>query len=92
MGPLDALWHLVNFFGPAIGVGLIASGLCKLIWWKALRAVPFAVLAGWAMAAGAAALIGGLVLFGRDGRMATYFLLIAASTLALWWRGLRHLR
>jgi hypothetical protein len=92
MGPLDALWHFANFFGPAIGVGLIATGLCKLLWWKALRGVPFMRLAWWAMVAGAAALIGGLVFFGRDGRMATYFLLMAAIALALWWRGLRHLK
>ena len=92
MGPLDALWHLINFFGPAIGVGLIAAGLCKLCWRKALRPVGFVRLALWAMAAGVMALIGGLVLFGRDGKMATYFLLMAAISLALWWRGLRHLK
>ena len=92
MGPLDALWHLANFFGPAIGVGLIASGLCKLVWWKALRSVAFSGLALWAMAAGAVALVSGLVIFGRDGRMATYGLLMATTSLALWWRALRHLR
>lgn len=92
MGPLDALWHIANFFGPAIGVGLIAAALCKLFWWKALRPVGFLRLASWAVAAGALALIGGLVFFGRDGRMATYFMLMAAAALALWWRGLRHLK
>jgi hypothetical protein len=92
MGPLDALWHLANFFGPAIGVGLIAAGLCKLLWWKALRPVAFGALAKWAMAAGALASLAGLVFFGRDSRMATYGLLVAAAALALWWRGLRHLR
>ncbi len=92
MGPLDALWHLANFFGPAIGVGLIASTLCKLLWWKALRPVAFSGLALWAIAAGAVALIGGLLIFGRDGRMATYGLLMTTTALALWWRGLRHLK
>lgn len=92
MGPLDALWHFANFFGPAIGVGLIATGLCKLLWWRALRPVGFGALAKWAMAAGALASLAGLVFFGRDGRMATYGLLVAAAALALWWRGLRHLK
>jgi hypothetical protein len=92
MGPLDAFWHLANFFGPAIGVGLIAAALCKLLWWRALKPVAFRGLALWAMAAGAAASVAGLVAFGRDGRMATYALLVLASALALWWRGLRHLR
>ena len=45
MGPIDALWHVLNFFGPAIGVGLIASALCKLLWWRSLRAVAFRRLA-----------------------------------------------
>ena len=91
MGPIDALWHVLNFFGPAIGVGLIASGLCKLLWWRSLRAVAFRRLAASAVAAGAAALVGGLVAFGRDGRMATYGLLCIATALALWWQGLRKL-
>lgn len=90
MGPLDALWHVLNFFGPAIGVGLIAAALCKLVWYRGLRAVAYRRLALWAVAAGALALVAGLAIFGRDGRMATYGMLIAACALALWWRGLRH--
>ena len=90
MGPPDALWHLINFFGPAVGVGLISAGLCKLVWWRALRTVAYRRLALWAVAAGALALVAGLALFGRDGRMATYGMLVAACALALWWRGLRH--
>jgi hypothetical protein len=90
MGPIDALWHVLNFFGPAIGVGLIASGLCKLLWWRSLRTVPFRGLALWSIASGAVALVAGLALFGRDGRMATYGLLVMACATALWWQGLRR--
>ena len=32
MGPLDALWHLLNFFAPALGVGLITAVLARLVW------------------------------------------------------------
>lgn len=92
MGPLDAVWHLLNFFAPAIGMGLIAPSLCKLLWRGTLRGVPWLRLAGWATLASAAALIGGLVIFGRDGKMATYFAMVAASALALWWVGLRPSR
>lgn len=92
MGPLDALWHLLNFFGPAIGVGLIAAVLCKLVWRRGLQAVSVRDLAVWAMGAGALASIAGLVIFGRDGKMLTYAMLVAGTALALWWRGLRHLR
>lgn len=91
MGPLDALWHLLNFFGPAMGVGVIAAALCKLAWRRGLRTVAFTALAGWAICAGAVALVGGLILFGRDGKMATYGLLAAATAFALWWKGLRRL-
>ena len=90
MSPLDALWHLANFFGPAIGVGLIASALCKLVWWKALRSVAFSGMALWAILAGAIALVIGLVIFGHDGRMTTYGLLVLACVGGLWWGGLRR--
>ena len=87
MGPLDALWHLLNFVAPALGVAVFASALAKLSWRRDLAAVPWLRLAGWAAGAGVLALVAGLVLFGRDGKMATYGALVAASALALWWVG-----
>ena len=63
----------------------------KLAWWRALQAVPYWRLAAWAMAAGAVALVAGLLVFGRDGKMATYGLLVAAIAATLWWRGPRRL-
>ena len=91
MGPLDALWHVLNFVAPAWGVSLIAAGLVKLLWWRALRQVPLSGLVGWSGLAGTAVLVLGLVSFGHDGRMATYGLLLLSTTLILWWKGLRHL-
>ena len=44
-------------------------------------------MASWAAAAGVASLVAGLVVFGRDGKMATYGVLVVASALALWWVG-----
>ena len=87
VGPLDALWHVFNFFAPAAGVALFASALCKLLWRRELAGVAWYRLALWAAAGGALALIGGLVVFGRDGKMATYGALVALSALALWWAG-----
>jgi hypothetical protein len=87
MSPLDALWHLLNFVAPAIGVGLLAASLAKLSWRRELAAVPWRRLVLWAAGAGVAALIGGLLVFGRDGKMATYAALVVASALALWWAG-----
>ena len=87
MGPLDALWHLLNFFAPAAGVALATTLLAKLLWRRELAMASWRRLLAWAAGAGALALLGGLVVFGRDGRIATYGALVVATALALWWAG-----
>ncbi|MFZ4649750.1 MAG: hypothetical protein ACOYLV_03485 [Rubrivivax sp.] len=87
MGSLDAFWHLLNFFVPALGVGALGALGAKLVWRAELRGARWTRLAGWASTAAAAALLVGLLLFGRDGRMATYALLVCAAAAALWWTG-----
>ena len=90
MGPLDGFWHVISFFYPAVAVGCIAAALAKVVWRAELRKVSWRRLAVAAAAAGALALIAGLVAFGRDGRMVTYGLLCAAAAVALWWVGFRR--
>ena len=87
MGPLDALWHMTNLFVPALGLGALAAALAKLLWRRELAAVPWKRLAGPACAACVAVVLAGLVLLGRDGKMATYGAMVVASALTLWWRG-----
>lgn len=87
MGPLDGLWHLLNFGAPALGVALIAASLAKLAWRRELAPVAWHRLVLWAAAAGLVTLVAGLLVLGRDGKMATYGALVAASALALWWAG-----
>lgn len=88
MSAIDAFWHLLGLFLPALGTGLIAATAAKGLLWRAeLRRVRWLRLVAWACAAGALALLGGLVLFGRDGRMASYGAMVVASALALWWAG-----
>ncbi len=87
MGPLDALWHLLNFVAPAFGLGAIAAGFCKLIWRAELAHVSWRRLSAWACAASLAALMGGLIISGRDGRMSTYALMVLACAAALAWAG-----
>ena len=87
MDPLDALWHLLNFWAPAVGVGALAAALCKLMWRRELAGVRWRRLALAGSLAAAVALLAGLVLTGRDGRMATYAAMVAACALALWWAG-----
>ena len=88
MGQLDVFWHLANLLAPALGMALIAPTLAKLLWRDALRSVPWAALAGWVGGATAVVLVGGLLL-GRDGRMATYMVMVVATAAVLWWRGAR---
>jgi hypothetical protein len=87
MGPLDALIHLGNLLLPAFGLGVIASALSKLLWRTALRGVAWRRLAGWACGGALLALLGGLAVTGRDGRMATYAAMVLATAAALWWAG-----
>ena len=89
MGPLDVFWHLANLLAPAFGMALIAPTLAKLLWRDTLRSVRWAPLAGWVGGASAVVLVSGLVLLGRDGRMATYAAMVAAAAAVLWWRGAR---
>jgi hypothetical protein len=92
MGPLDALWHLLNFFAPAVGVGVITTALARLVWWRELRRSGFARLALWAVGGCSVGLLAALVIFERDGKMAGYALMLASGSIALWWAGLRLAR
>lgn len=87
MGPIDAFWHLANLFAPALALGALAAALAKLVWRRELAGVAWRRLAGPAAAANAAVVVGGLAVFGHDGRMATYAAMVAACAAALWWRG-----
>jgi hypothetical protein len=87
MGPVDAFWHLINLFLPALLLGALASALAKLLWRRELAGVRWSRLAGAAALTSAAVVLLGLVVFGRDGRMATYAGMVLATASALWWRG-----
>jgi uncharacterized membrane protein YfcA len=83
---LGGLWHLLNFFAPAAGIGLFASAISKLLWLRELKDVSWLRL--WLWSAAAAAVVGaiGLLVLGRDGKMATYGAMVLACALTLWWR------
>ncbi len=87
MSPWDALIHLVNFAMPALGVGCLGALLAKLSWPGQLKGIAWLRLATWASAAGLAALVAGLVVFGRDGKMLSYGALVVASAAGLLWAG-----
>ena len=90
MGPFDALIHLFNLIAPGLGLGVISASLAKLLWRRELAAVAWRRLAGWGAGASTAVLLAGLVITGRDGRMATYGAMVLACAGALWWAGFRR--
>jgi hypothetical protein len=81
MGPLDLLFHLLGFAAPALAVGLLLA-LCARLAWPG-RGALWAHAAVHALA-GVAVLAGGLLLFGRDGKMATYAALVGVLALGQW--------
>jgi hypothetical protein len=87
MGPLDALWHLLNFFAPALSVGVLGATAAKLCWPRQLAGAPWRRLALWGCGAAALALVVMLVLSGRDGRMLNYGAMVLSCALGLWWAG-----
>jgi hypothetical protein len=92
MGPVDALWHVLNFVSPAIGLGALAASATKLLWRSELRAVSLRRLALAACTSVAAAQLGALVVLGRDGKIAAYAGMVVVCALALWWTGFAHRR
>ena len=87
MGPIDALWHLLNFFAPAFGVGLLTALTAKLLWRRSLKSASLKRLSAWAVSGSALALLAGLILLGSDGKMLTYGAMVLACALGVWWAG-----
>jgi len=87
---IGGLWHLLNFYAAAAGVGLFASLIAKLLWRHELGGVGWWRLWLWSSGSAGVVAIAGLVYFGRDGKMATYGALVLACALSLWWVGFRR--
>lgn len=80
--------HLLNLVAPAALMALLLAALARLLpgffgprppaaksWWVQ-AAINFAI--------GAAVLVAGLVLFGRDGKLLTYVVLVLATAAGQW--------
>jgi hypothetical protein len=84
MGPLDTLNHLLNFLAPALVLGL-AVALVAPFFMRKLRPTRGWLLQGALNSlAGLAALVAGLWVFGNDGKMASYALLVVLVATSQW--------
>ncbi|WP_418316700.1 hypothetical protein [Piscinibacter sakaiensis] len=88
MSPLDAIWHLLNFFAPAVFLAVFTASVAKLLWRREWRAVRWRSLLLWALIPTLVVAVVGLVITGRDGMMITYVAMAVAAALGLWLAGL----
>lgn len=87
MGALDLLWHLLDLFALAMLFGGVAAGGAKLLWRRRYATQPWPRLLLAACGSAAVVTLAGLIAFGRDGRMATYLLMVLAVVVMLGWLG-----
>jgi predicted PurR-regulated permease PerM len=85
MSFLDALFHLVNFFLPAVFVGGALA-----LWGR--RYSRRSARQTWLInsVTGIIAMLAGLILFGVDGKMLSYALLVVACSLSQLWRSRKN--
>lgn len=84
MGPLDFLLHVAGLLAPAAGVALLVSLLGRAGLPKTVDSPSWGVAVTVDFVAGALALLAGLWLFGRDGRMLTYAAVVLACASSQW--------
>lgn len=85
MGPLDLLNHLLNFAAPALVVGLLLALVAPILYRKVPLALSLRAQVAINFVAGLVTLVGGLVFFGRDGKMASYAAMVLACAASQWW-------
>lgn len=82
---LALIGHLANFIAPALGVALLLW-LMPRLWPKARKGKWGARSELLALVVlGVAALLAGLVVFGRDGKILSYAALVLAQGSLSWW-------
>lgn len=92
MGPLATVIHLLNFLAPAFFLALALALFAPVLLPEMARRRGRWVSLGLNFLAGSAVLAAGLWYFGRDGKMATYAVLVVVVTTVQWlvgrgWRG-----
>ncbi|MFM9878951.1 MAG: hypothetical protein ACKVOO_00885 [Burkholderiaceae bacterium] len=78
------LLHLTNFFAPALFLALCSPLLGRIFIRKRPLATSFIASAAIQFIVGAVILVAGLLLFGNDGKTATYAALVLGSGAVQW--------
>lgn len=84
MGLLTQINHLFNFLLPALGLAACMVGVSWLRHRKAPLGMPLWGQFGLHAGLGLAVLVGGLLYFGVDGKMATYAALCVVAATVQW--------
>lgn len=84
MGPLELLDHLVNFAAPAFFVAGLLALCANAVVRRAAMAAPLWMQMTFNFLAGLVVMLGGLAIFGRDGKMATYAALVIVCATSQW--------
>lgn len=79
-----AALHLLNFLAPALCLPLLLWPMARLAFGRPAGAPRWWVQWGVQAAVGAAVLLAGLWVFGRDGKMLTYAALVLAGVSCQW--------
>ena len=84
MGPLALLNHAINFVAPAAWLALLVPLLSIFVIRKRAVAHTFKAQVAINFVVCLVALVLGLALFGRDGKMLTYLALVLVSATSQW--------
>lgn len=81
--------HVLNFLLPAAAVALILASLSRLLGrflgGKGGASTSWGAQVGILFVVNVAVLVAGLLVFGHDGKMATYAALLVCAATAQWW-------
>ncbi len=92
MGPLALLNHVSNFAAPAFWLALLLPWLARFLLKTKSSRWPMHKQSACIFVAGSVVLLLGLALFGQDGKMMTYLVLVLTAATGQWlmlrgWRG-----
>ena len=84
MGFLAFVNHAINFLAPAFWMALLMPLGARIILKKTSTAISMKGLIALHLIVGCMVLAGGLVVFGHDGKMLTYLILVLAVASTQW--------